>query len=864
MRQVEGPASNGSRPRFSSVLGIRDSEASLPALAESIEGLRLDPGLLEVIAVDAGSSDGSLAFLRQWSERSHWSVRALERSEADRRSVRSHGLDAATGEFVLFLDQDELLAPDALAAAGRLLERHPDVAVAALHEERSVAPRPGSADAPSEHGGAPGRILDLREEPAALAQPEVVLFRRAALSAAGVGLGPRVGEEFEIRDLAARLLLALPAPLLGVVGGAGYRRRARRGDAFVSASLRRQDRFADVLTHGHLELLQLARGAGGGAPAWIQHLLIDELTTWVGTGGSPGRPTRVDADDLPEVRARVGEVVAQLDGDLVREHPYRVADRAWVDALAHGFSAASWHAPSALHTKTDRGSRLMRITYRYAGDRPMEAISTAGELVEPVHAKTMAHRYLGMTLVHERILWVPLSQSLELRLDGRAIPIVAEGRERGRERVAPVPAKRKVKRVRRYRKRLERRVVHLLARWWPYSKRFRDAWAVMDRVNDADDNGQRLFEHLRENRPDINAWFVVRGGSDAWRRMRAAGVRRLVAHGSLRWKLLMINAAWLISSHARRSIIDPRALRGILNVSSWRYAFLQHGVIQSDVSHWLNPADIDLFVVSTPAELQSIVADGTAYRYSTREMRLTGLPRFDRLLARHQSTRAQDRNLVLVAPTWRMWLTLPLDRETYRHAVDASFWDSQYLREWTGLLASTEIAEAVERRGWRLGFMPHPDMQPVLRQLELPPHVEPIPFAGTDVQGIYAQCALLVTDYSSVSFDLAYIERPVVYYQFDSDRVFSGAHIGRVGYFDYRRDGFGPVAESAEDAIAAIVASIKHGPWPTPEYLERSERTFPQRDGDASARVVEALESFDLTPGAPRLPGSNARARALS
>ena len=191
---------------------------------------------------------------------------------------------------------------------------------------------------------------------------------------------------------------------------------------------------------------------------------------------------------------------------------------------------------------------------------------------------------------------------------------------------------------------------------------------------------------------------------------------------------------------------------------------------------------------------------------------------------------------------------LPLDRETYRrHVVDA-FWNSQYLREWTALLASEEVAAAVARRGWRLGFMPHPDMQPMLPHLDLPDHVEPISFAGTDVQGIYAQCALLVTDYSSVAFDLAYIERPVVYYQFDGERVFSGAHIGKAGYFDYRRDGFGPVAESRSDAIAEIVAAIENGPSPTPEYLERIQRTFTMRDGGASARVVEALENFDRPP----------------
>ena len=845
MRHVEGSADHEARPRFSIVLGIRDAEPSLPELVDSIEALRLAPGALEVIAVDAGSSDGSPTILRQWSDRSGWAIRVLDQPEPGDRSARGVGLAAARGAWVLFPGLDDLLNPSALAAADRLLEHHPDVAVAAFPEERPAPSGPGNAGARRGHDAARSSIIDLAGSPAALAQPAVLMFQRRALAEAGIGLDPRIGEHFEVRDLAARLLLGLPDQTVGIVHESGYRRSVRRGDATVTASLRRQDRLVDILVNGHLALLQLARKTGGSVPAWIQHLVIDELSTWVGNSGGPGRPTNAGADELPQVRDRIAEVAAQLDADLIRIHPYRVADPAWIDALMHGFSAASWHAPTAQRTKLDPGARLMRVNYRFVGGRPTEEMSVAEQRTEPVHAKTMVHRYLGMALVQERILWVPLSASFALRLGGRAVPVVAEGLERERGLGGPPSAKAKVNRFRRFRKRQERRIVHFLARAWPNAKRFRDAWVVMDRVNDADDNGQRLFEHLRENRPDINAWFVVRGGSDAWHRMHAAGARRLVAYGSLRWKLLMINAAWLISSHARKSIVDPAALRGILNVSRWRYAFLQHGVIKDDLSAWLNAADIDLFVTSTPAEFESIVADGTAYRYSTREMRLTGLPRFDRLLARHHATAEQDRNLVLVAPTWRMWLTLPLDRETYRRDLVNAFWDSQYLREWTAILASKELAHAAAERGLRLGFMPHPDMQPILPHLDLPPHVEPISFKGTDVQAIYARCAVLVTDYSSIAFDLAYIDRPVVYFQFDTERVFSGAHIGRAGYFDYRRDGFGPVAETATEAIAAIVTAIEHGPSPASPYRERIERTFTLRDGGASARVVAALEGYD-------------------
>jgi len=366
----------------------------------------------------------------------------------------------------------------------------------------------------------------------------------------------------------------------------------------------------------------------------------------------------------------------------------------------------------------------------------------------------------------------------------------------------------------------------------------------MDRIFDANDNGERLFSYLRAERPDINAWFVVEKDTRDWDRMRAAGASRLVAYGSFRWMMLMLNCDWLLSSHGGRAVAEPPRITHIVGRPTWRYAFLQHGVIQSDLSRWLNSRDIDLFVVSTRPELESISSDGTAYLFTTKETHNTGLPRHDRLLAKGREVAPDDRDLVIVAPTWRKWMTGVPDSLTHRRSVDPGFWDSDYLRKWSAILGSPEIAQAAARRGRRVVFMPHPNFQMLLPQIHLPAHVEALTFADNDAQEIYARAALLVTDYSSVAFDVAMLDRPIVYFQFDRDEVLGGAHLGRQGYFDYARDGFGPVPTDLESAVRAIVASIDHGPRPAPEYQARIDRTFTTRDGQASARVVAAVEEL--------------------
>src|SRR3712207_3441622 len=111
----------------------------------------------------------------------------------------------------------------------------------------------------------------------------------------------------------------------------------------------------------------------------------------------------------------------------------------------------------------------------------------------------------------------------------------------------------------------------------------------------------------------------------------------------------MLNCRWLLSSHADLPVALPPAILALRPTPKWRFGFLQHGVIKDDLSRWLNHRELDLFVVSTEAERASVAGDGTAYRFSPKEVRNTGLPRFDRLLAKAAAVPEHERDLVLVA-----------------------------------------------------------------------------------------------------------------------------------------------------------------------------------------------------------------------
>ena len=66
-----------------------------------------------------------------------------------------------------------------------------------------------------------------------------------------------------------------------------------------------------------------------------------------------------------------------------------------------------------------------------------------------------------------------------------------------------------------------------------------------------------------------------------------------------------------------------------------------------------------------------------------------------------------------------------------------------------------------------------------------------------DVQDLLIRSQILITDYSSVFFDFAYMKKPEIFFQFDNER-YRNSHY-KEGYFSYELDGFGKVTYNRDE-----------------------------------------------------------------
>lgn len=359
-----------------------------------------------------------------------------------------------------------------------------------------------------------------------------------------------------------------------------------------------------------------------------------------------------------------------------------------------------------------------------------------------------------------------------------------------------------------------------------------DLWLICDNGSEASDNGYCLFKYICENHPEQDCVYAVYRTSVDYSKVRSVG--KTVQYGSFKHWILYLTARVNISSQkSGKPNFAVCYLLEVYGILKNNRVFLQHGVILTDIDFlYYKNTKMSMFVTSTYREWEYV---SSQYGYPEGSVKLLGLARFDNL---HSFDTVPGQ--ILIMPTWRDWLgTNALSKNAEN---DRKFFvSSEYYKSWSRIINSKKLRAICEKYGCTVMFCPHRDTQRFIDCFESDnPYLTVCRHSDYNVQDLMKTSAFMVTDYSSVQIDFAYMKKPLAYFQFDYEK-FCDAHYQK-GYFDYSKDGFGPVFNDEEFLMDYIEKMADSRFENTDVYLKRHKEFFTLYDTDNSKRNYEAIK----------------------
>lgn len=333
-------------------------------------------------------------------------------------------------------------------------------------------------------------------------------------------------------------------------------------------------------------------------------------------------------------------------------------------------------------------------------------------------------------------------------------------------------------------------------------------WLVSDRQNQAGDNGEAFFYYLQDK--PIHSVFAISSTTSDYERISRIG--KVIDYDSWKYKFLLCVADVHISSQVLH----------MENHEETPQIFLQHGLTQNDISSFINPCSHKNFYMITSAnrEYQSLIQP--PYIMRENNVWLTGMPRYD-------SLKNKSERKITISFTWRKQLA-GVDNNT--------FLKSDYYKNYKALLTNDKFKIALQKYKYKLYLKLHPEMERFMEVFEIPEYVT---VWNSTYQDIFSQSDLLITDYSSIAFDFAQLKKATVYYQFDRAIFWNGEHNYTKGYFEYEKDGFGPVIDEVEALIDKVILYMQTDCKLEIEYENRINEFFTYTDRNNSERIYNKI-----------------------
>lgn len=836
------------RPLISLVVPSYNVSAYFDQFMESILAQSAGTDDVEVIVVNDGSTDTTGEIANDWQRRHPALIRVIHQENGGVCAARNAGMDLARGTWISFPDPDDFYDKNLLKHVRAEMRSN---GKALVIQTNFIVYREDTDQFLDRHPMAyrfkRGTLRLPTSDPKTYfpSSANSCFLRRKALVKHKLRFDPRIQPAFEDRHLLASLLLHEPEWELTILPDARYYYRKRAdGSSLLDGSKTKAGWYIDELEHGHLTLFDLAKRVRKTPPEFLRAMsLYDMMWRVRHLVNHDHRLDVLTADQRAQFEALFERVMKRTGFGIIKRRQLAGCHQDHKVGLLWKY----WRETPLKQIAELRDHDHREDMFQFAictppGQDPDIVVHVDGSAVAPEHRSSVTSSFLGEPYHTHAYFWVRVKagQRVSVWLGDTQCDIRKGGKVLGqsprwedmlaalnRRDIAKPTCTQAENDLRSY-------AVSKAA-----ADRYAGCWLLTDHDRRADDNAEHFYRYLKSIGQDDRAFFVIARDTRDWTRLSAEGFN-LIEAGTRDHAAALVQCTHLLSSHADHYIFHPFGHHVTGDLEQSDFVFLGHGVVYNDMSRWFNKKPFKYMVTSARWETEAVGHEKSRYRLSRKSIVETGLPRHDGLIARRD--RAKRPDAIVVAPTWRLYLTTPEQNATSMNKVRRDdFMESDYAQSWRAFLRNDDLARIAKKRGLKIVFAPHPNMQMYIDQFDLPAEIELFRVeTGQSYQDLFVRAAIMVTDYSSVSFEMAYLERPVVYYQFDYDEVYkTGAHVYGESDWNFETDGFGPVAQTA-DAAAHAVGETLAGREAT-VYAARRNEAFDYRDGKCCERLYDFL-----------------------
>ena len=370
----------------------------------------------------------------------------------------------------------------------------------------------------------------------------------------------------------------------------------------------------------------------------------------------------------------------------------------------------------------------------------------------------------------------------------------------------------------------------------PFMKK-RPIWMYLDKIYKGGDSSEYLYRYAVAKNDNISHYYLIDKHTTDYKRLKAAGYKPL-KRGSIKHRLVFLMADMMVISNSTVFAFNNYGLPNssyIRDLVNFHVCCVQHGLSVQKIAVAQNRLrdNTRLYFCASEYEIKNLskpIYDYVGYD----ALKLTGVPRYDGL-------KNDDKKQIMISPTWRMQAAVPVrTSEGEQRDYNPLFKESTYFKVFNSLINDPRLIEAAKKYGYRIKYVLHPIVSSQVEDFDKNDYVDIIPAVGDmSYEKMFCESSLMVTDFSGIQFDFAYMRKPLVYlHHKDIPQHYEE------GTFFYDTMAFGEICHDNDELIDTLCEYMATGCRMKDEYVRRADDFFYYNDHNNCERIYNIMIDY--------------------